>query len=171
VCHSNLSEPAQGVCWLALLQFGWWRNNNPFRGLCWQEIGIVVLVGAAIAITAVIVIVAIVSSFPISDASKCKVLFGLGLASLFAGYVLTLKRIPPKTQQRTPPTVKPITHSGDVCNGSNEINRKFFHVPNIPNKATAISSAPTKNRTKTSSALPILTSFHRYLIRVLHNVL
>jgi len=156
---------------MALLHSGWWRNNNPFKGLSWQEIGVVVVVGTAIAIVVVIALVAIVSSLPILDASKYKVLFGLGAASLFIGYVCTLKRIPPKTQTRTPPIVKPNTHSHDVCNGTNEINRNFCHIPNIPSHATAISSAPIKNRTKINSAFPILSSFHRYLIGVLHNVL
>lgn len=144
---------------------------NIFKGLSWQEIGIVVVTGTAIAIVVVIALVAIVSSLPIPDASKYKVLFGLGVASLFVGYVFTLKRIPPKSQTRKPATVKPITHSKDVCNGSNEINRNLCQYPAQPSQAAAISSPPTTRQAKTASALFMLSSFHRYLIGVLHNVL
>jgi hypothetical protein len=145
---------------------------NIFKGLSRQEIGIVVIVGTAIAIVVVIMLVAIVSSFPISDASKYKVLFGLGVASLFVGYwLLTRKRMPPKIQTRKPATVKPITHSHDVCNGVNEINRNFCQYPAQPSQAIAISSPPTTTQAKTANAFPILSSFHRYLIGVLHNVL
>jgi len=146
----------------ALLRDGLWRNepHNPFKRLSQQEIGIVVIVGIAIAIVVVIATVAIVSLFPISDISKCKVLFGLGIASWFIGYwVLTRKRIPPKSQTRKPATVKPITHSIDVCNGSNEINKNFCHIPDQPNQATAISNAPTIKQIKTTSALFMLSSF------------
>lgn len=143
---------------------------NIFKGLSQKEIGIVVIVGTAIAIVAVIAVVALVSSFPISDESKWKILLGLGIASLFIGYWV-LRRMPPKVQTRTPPSVKPNTHCHDVCNGANEINRNLSHIPNIPSKAIAISNAPSKKQPKTISALVILSSFHRYLIGVLHNVL
>jgi len=136
------------------------KLHSPFKGLSWQEIGIVVIIGTGIAIVVVITLIAVVASFPISDESKCKVLFGLGVASWFIGYwVLTRKRIPPKSQTRKPATVKPITHSKDVCNGSNEINKNFCHIPDQPSQAIAISNAPTKKQIKTTSALFMLSSF------------
>ena len=121
---------------------------NIFEGLSRQEIGIVVIVGITIAIVVVIALIAIVSSLPIPDASKYKVIFGLGVASLFIGYVLTLKRIPPKSQIRKPATVKPITHSKDVCNGSNEINRNLCQYPAQPSQAIAISNPPTTTQAR-----------------------
>jgi hypothetical protein len=86
-----------------LLHGGWWINepHNPFYGLFWQEIGIVAIVGTAIAILAVVILITILSLFHISDASKYKVVFSLGIASLFIGYwVITRKRISPKSQTK-----------------------------------------------------------------------
>lgn len=69
-----------------LPQRGWWHNNDPFRELSGRQIAVVVVAGTAIAIAVVVALLAIVSSLPIPDTSKYGVLFGLGLASLVAGY-------------------------------------------------------------------------------------
>jgi hypothetical protein len=135
------------------------KLHSPFDGLSWREVGIVALVGMGIAILVVAVVAAIVMSLPISDASKYKALFGLGMASLFTGYwVLTRRRIPPKSQTRKPATVSPTTHSKDVCNGSSEINRNLCQYPAQPSQAIAINSAPTRKQTKTTSAILMATS-------------
>jgi hypothetical protein len=86
----------------------------------------------------------------------------------------------PKTQTRKPPSVKPNTHCHDVCNGANEINRNFCHIPAQPSQAKpsqaiAISNAPTIKQAKTMSAFPILfsslSSLEYYLIEDLHDML
>jgi hypothetical protein len=116
-----------------------------------------------VAIAVVVATVAVVASLPIPDASKLKLLFGLGLLSLFVGYALTLRRIPPKSQTRKPATVKPITHDIDVCSGCSEINRNLCQYPAQPSQAVASNNPPTIKQARTISALIMRPSLQRYL--------
>jgi len=141
---------------------GWWRNNNPFRGLSWQVI-VLVVVGAALL---TIGIDALISLLPISDELKWRILFGLGIGSMIIGYFL-LTRANPRTKQKPPATIIPTTHCGDSCNRSDNIGRKSFHIPNIPRKAFITSNAPTTHKIAPTSwlvRLDILSHFYRHLI-------
>jgi hypothetical protein len=143
---------------------------NIFKGLSRRQIVIVVLLGTVVAVVLTVALVTLVSLFSISDKAKCQILFNLGIASWFIGY-LVLIRTPAQNQQKAPPSAKPVGNSHDSLNGPNEINKNFSNTPVVPSKVIVSNNAPTAISMKTPSALSILSSFHCYLTKVLHNVL
>ena len=144
---------------------------NIFRGLSQQEAVAVVVFGTAIAVAVTIGLLAIVSSLPIAEDTRWWILYGLGVASWLIGYPLLSTRRP-KNQAIPPATSSPTGHCHDVLNGSSEKNRKFCHIPIMPRMAIAIRRRPTRKQAKTTSGfVMVLSSFHSYLRRGLHNVL
>jgi len=135
---------------------------NIFKGMSWSEIGIVVTLGTSLAVVVALLLTATVYLLPIADKFKVLVLLLLGFLSIFIGYAVLI-RMPPKSQQRNPATIKPTDHSQDSWSTFKEINRNFSHIPTMPNRAIAISSPPSIKSPKTSNALPILSSIIKLL--------
>jgi len=153
-----------------LLSGGWWQNN-PFRDLPWQAVVLLVL-GAVLEAVGLI---SLVSLLPVSDESKWRILLGLGVGLIVAGYFFFRSRSKPKNKQIPPATITPITHCGDSCKGSDSIGRKSCHIPNIPRKAFIISNAPIIHKIPPTKlpicllCLGILFPLHRQLnIRISH---
>jgi hypothetical protein len=139
---------------------------NIFKGLSWNQIGIVVTLGTLMAFIALVIISAVVYSLPISDSGKLVVFFSSGILCFGVGYFI-LKRIPPKTQQAKPQPITAAAAFRDVCNGTREINNNLFHSPVIPKRAITISSPPNNHKPNIVKAFTIGTSINLYFERFL----
>ena len=124
-----------------------------------------------VAVAGVFGVIYLVSLLPVSDESKWRILFGLGVVSLFIGY-LFLRRAPPIKKQTTALIDRPTTPScGDVRNGSSEIDKKLCHTPNIPSTAINTNSTPSKVKIIPPNCLFMFTSFHHFFSFLCYNVL
>lgn len=136
--------------------------------MSWQEVGMVVLGGTALATLNVIAIVVMVSLLPLTDKAKLIILFSLGLVNLFISYEVLI-RMPPNSQNIRPATINPTDHSHDCCNAVRGINRILVHKPTIPKVATAIRKSPTIKVPNTINAF--IKYLHKIIIDVLRYVL
>ena len=140
-----------------------------FKGMSWEEVGIVICIAILLVFVIGFVLLAIVYILPIPDNIKPFILMGLGVVSVSVGYFV-LMMTPAINHEAKPAPSTPNTACQEFWRGVKSIKRIFVHSPTIPKSPTTNSNTPKPMNSKTTKAF-ILSSICSYLKKVLHRVL
>ena len=129
-----------------------------------------ILLAVAIALSAVIIVSAVINALPIPENYKFMVLMVLGVTSMFAGY-LCLDKTRAIKKEQTPPTNKPTHQPIEPCRPESGINHNLSQIPKTPNIDNANKSIPNTKKISAQNAFDIvLHLIKKFIKRVLTTI-